>query len=292
MYYLKISNKYSFSGYFSFALLAIVVVVFVLTSCEKVDAPIYDNPNDPLFEDFILPQATIKNFINQGAVLDNTTITFIWEGIHSNSDYSFMLKGFDDTYSEWQSGIEAITYSHFDEGNYTFFIRERYYADIVQEIPDSLVFSIDAIIDCAILLRNWAIAAAENETFSLYLDIENVSKFKGLKTLIEFPPSNCTFQSAELVDSQIDGADGMLFLFTPEGEANNSGEIEINAISLSSGTGFSGNAPICKLNFLSKSSSEYAINIDISNSGLRDIDNTPVTIDFVRGAVVNVPRYK
>ena len=81
----------------------------------------------------------------------------------------------------------------------------------------------------------------------------------------------------------------MLFITTPVGEANSSGEVEINAISLGSGTGFTGNSTVCKLNFLSNSSSEYSIDINISNSELRDINNNPVTVDMVRGTVVNAP---
>jgi len=79
----------------------------------------------------------------------------------------------------------------------------------------------------------------------------------------------------------------MLLIATPAGEANSSGEIEINAISLGSGTGFTGNATICKLNFLSNSTSEYSIDISNSNSELRDVDNNTIPVDMVRGTVVN-----
>jgi hypothetical protein len=277
----------SFHSFFSFAVLAIAFVVFILISCEKVEKPVYDNPIDPLNENFVLPQAIITNSINQGSVLSETAITFLWDGVSSNNSYSYMLEGIDDTYSAWQSGVNTITYSYLDEGNYTFFVKERYNAEIVQGTPDLLAFTIDAITNCAILLRRWKTDALTGETFSLYLDIENVSKLKGLTTVIEFPSGNCTLQSVEQVDNSIDGADGMLFITTPVGEANSSGKIEINAISLDSGTGFTGNATICKLDFLSNSSSEYSIDISNSNSELRDIDNNPVTVDMVRGAVVN-----
>lgn len=287
MYCLKENKKVNFHSFFSFAVLAIAFVAFVLIGCEKVEKPAYDNPIDPLNKNFALPQATITNSLNQGSVLSETAIIFLWDGVNSNSSYSYMLKGYDDTYSAWQTGVNTVTYSYLDEGNYTFFVKERFNAEMVQEIPDSLAFTIDAVADCAILLRRWATNALTGETFSLYLDVENVSKLKGLTTVIKFSSDNCTLQSVEQVDSSMDGADGMLFIATPAGEANSSGEIEINAISLGSGTGFTGNGTICKLNFLSNSDSEYSININISNSELRDIDNNPVTVDMVRGAIVN-----
>ena len=287
MYYLKKNKKVSFHSFFSFAVLATAFVLFILVGCEKVEKPVYDNPIDPLNKNFVLPQATITNSINQGSVLSETTITFLWDGVNPNSSYSYMLKGYDDTYSAWQVSINYNSYYYLDEGNYTFFVKERYNAEIVQEIPDSLTFSIDAVTDCAILLRRWATNALTGETFSLYLDVENVSKLKGLTTVIEFPSDSCTLQSVEQVDSSIEGADGMLFIATPVVEANSSGEIEINAISLGSGTGFAGNGTVCKLNFLSNSTSEYSIDINNSNSELRDINNNTIQVDMVRGAVVN-----
>lgn len=280
-------KKAKILSFFSNTILAIAFVVFVLVGCEEVEKPVYDNPVDPLGENFALPQATITNSINQGSVLSETTITFLWDGVNSNSSYSYMLIDIDDTYSEWQTGVNTVTYNYLDEGNYTFFVKERYNAEIVQEIPDSLAFSIDAVTSCAILLRRWKTDALAGEIFSLYLDVENVSKLKGLTTVIEFPSGNCTLQSVEQVDNSIEGADGMLFIATPAGEANSSGEIEINAISLGSGTGFTGNGTICKLNFLSNSTSEYSIDINISNSELRDVDNNSITVDMVRGTVVN-----
>jgi len=247
--------------------LVIAFVVFVLFGCEKVEKPVYDNPIDPLNKNFVLPQATITNSLNQGSVLSETTLTFLWDGVSFNSSCSYMLKGIDDTFSAWQVGVNTVTYSNLDEGNYTFFVKERYNAEIVQEIPDSLAFTIDAVTNCAI--------------------VENVSELKGLTTVIEFPSSSCTLQSVEQVDNSIEGADGMLFIATPVVEANSSGEIEINAISLGSGTGFTGNGTVCKLNFLSNSTSEYSIDINISNSELRDVDNNTIGLDIVRGTVVN-----
>jgi len=287
MYCLKKYKKVNFHSFFSFAVLATAFVVFILISCEKVEKPVYDNPIDPLNKNFVLPQVTITNSFSQGSVLNQTTIIFTWDGVSSNSSYSYMLKGYDDTYSAWQAGVNSVTYSYLDEGNYTFFVKERYNSEIVQGTPDSLAFTINAVTDCAILLRRWAADALSGETFSLYLDVENISDLKGVTTIIEFPSNSCTLQSVEQVDGALQGADGMLFISTPAGEANSSGEIEINAISLGSGTGFTGNGTICKLNFLSNSSSEYSIDINISNSELRDINNNTITVDMVRGTVVN-----
>ena len=287
MYCLRKNKKVNFHSFLSFAVLVTAFVVFVLFGCEKVEKPVYDNTIDPLNKNFVLPQATITNSFSQGSVLNQTTITFLWDGINSNSSYSYMLKGYDDIFSAWLVGVNTATYSYLDEGNYTFFVKERYNTEIVQVTPDSLAFTIDAVTNCAILLRKWAADAINGEIFSLYIDVENVSKLKGLTTVIEFPSDNCTFQSAEQVGSSIGGADGMLLIATPAGEANSSGEIEINAISLGSGTGFTGNATICKLNFLSNSTSEYSIDISNSNSELRDVDNNTIPVDMVRGTVVN-----
>jgi len=287
MYCLRKNKKVNFHSFLSFAVLVTAFVVFVLFGCEKVEKPVYDNTIDPLNKNFVLPLATVTNPINQGSVLSETTITFLWDGVNSNSSYSYMLKGYDDSYSAWQAGVNTVTYSYLDEGSYTFFVKERYNAEIVQETPDLLAFTIDAVTDCALLLSRWATNALTGETFSLYLDVENVSELKGLTTVIEFPSDNCTFQSAEQVGSSIGGADGMLLIATPAGEANSSGEIEINAISLGSGAGFTGNGTICKLNFLSNSTSAYSVDISNSNSELRDVDNNTIPVDMVRGTIVN-----
>ena len=179
MYCLKKNKKVNLHSFFSFAVLVIAFVVFILISCEKVEKPVYDNPIDPLNENFVFPQATITNSLNQGSVLSETAIIFLWDGINSSSSYSYMLKGIDDTFSAWQVGVNTVTYSNLDEGNYTFFVKERYNTEIVQETPDSLAFTINAITDCAILLRRWKADALSGEIFSLYLDLENVSGLKG-----------------------------------------------------------------------------------------------------------------
>jgi hypothetical protein len=97
MYCLKKNKKVSFDSFFSFAVLVTAFVAFILISCEKVEKPVYDNPIDPLNEDFVLPQATITNSFSQGSVLNQTTLIFTWDGVSSNSSYSYKLKGYDDT---------------------------------------------------------------------------------------------------------------------------------------------------------------------------------------------------
>jgi hypothetical protein len=276
-------------SFFSFTFLITAFVAFILVGCEKVEKPVYDNPVDPLSENFILPQATITNSLNQGSTLSDTEIAIYWVGVNPNNRYSYMLKGYDDTFSEWQAGVNTVTYSYLDEGNYTFFVKERYNAEVVQEIPDSLSFTIDAVTNCAILLRKWKADALSGEMFSLYLNVENVSGLKGITTIIEFPPDQCSFYNIEQVDNGFGGSDGMLLVTTLPEDANATGILEINAISLGSGTGLTGNATICKLEFVSNNDSEYNLEINSSGTELRDIANNPVSVDMVRGTVVNLP---
>ena len=66
-----------------------------------------------------------------------------------------------------------------------------------------------------------------------------------------FCPDKCSFHNVEQVDNGFGGSDGMLLVTTLPEDANVTGIIEINAISLGSGTGLTGNATICKLEFLS-----------------------------------------
>lgn len=281
----KKSEKTKLLSFLSFAALVTALVAFI--GCEKVEEPVYSNPIDPLNKDFILPQATITNSIDQGAVLEVSTVTFSWYGVIPNGSFSYMLKGYDDTYSAWSSRVSTITYDYLDEGNYTFYVKERYNEEIVQETPDSLAFTIDAVTDCALLLRKWKINALSGESFSIYLDVENVSGLKGLTTVIDFPSDSCTLQSIEQVNDGLEGPDGMLFVATLPEDANNSGNIEINAIGLGNATGFTGNATVCKLNFESDSDSEYNIHINSSGTELRDIDNNTIVLEMVRGTVVN-----
>jgi hypothetical protein len=280
--------KPSIRGFFIFPLSILLIIIITTSGCTKVDKPVYDNPFDPINEDFILPKATIgTSTATPGATLHVTSITFHWTGSNSNSKYSYMLRGYDNAYSDWEEDISDAYYSYLDEGTYTFLVKEKYTDDIIQDKPDSLTFTIDAITDCALILRRWALNAGTGTSFSIYLDIENVSKFKGLKTYIDFSPGYCTLQNIEKINGSVEGADGILFISTPSDEANNTGRVEINIICLGAGAGFTGNGTICKLDFLSNDNTRYYININDVGTELRDVNNNTIELSMVRGTIVN-----
>jgi len=266
---------------------AILIFIILMSGCTDVEKPVYDNPFDPLSEDFVLPHAHITNTILQNDVINVPSIIFTWESENLSSSFSYMLRGYDETYSTWEYNVFNIAYSYLDEGTYTFFVKERYDDEIVQETPDSLRFTVDVVKDCALLFRKWATNAVSGKYFSIYLDIENVSELKGLTTLIEFPVNSCSLLNIEQVNGSIGGTDGMIFIASTIDEAMSSGKIEINVTSLCSGEGFTGNSTICKLDFLSYDNGQYYININNTSSELRDIDNDTIPLDMVRGAIVN-----
>ncbi len=261
--------------------------LFLLFSCEKPEKPVYDNPYDPLNEDFVTPEAIILTGPSDGSVVDQTTVTFVWTGSYDQGIYSYMLRGFDNVFSQWQSGLYSATYQYLDEGTYTFMVKEAQNENIVQEIPDSVVFTVDAVTSCALVLRRWHLDAVNGAPFSVYLDIENATGIMGLSAVVEFPGDKCILQGIDEVAGGLQGTDGILLLSSLPADANSSGTVTIDAVSLGTGSGFSGNATLCRMNFLSQSSQNYSISINLTSSKMRDPENNPVSINRVRGSVVN-----
>lgn len=251
-----------------------------------MEEPVYDNPYDPLNEDYLSPKATLYGSITPDSVLTSTSLIFNWIFVNPSSTFSYMLRGYENTWSAW-SAINTTAFNYLDDGTYTFLVKERYNEEIVQELPDSVRFTIDAVKDCALILRKWAVNAITGTTFTIYLDLENVTGFKGLTTYIDFPYVYCTLQSVEKIDGSIEGTDGLIFIATPVEDANTTGRVEINAVCLGSAEGFSGNGTICKLEFESNFDGQYSININETGSVLRDSVNNTIDISMVRGTIVN-----
>jgi len=140
----KLPEIKGISGYFRFILSFLFII-----GCTRVEEPVFDNHFDPEYKNFVQPHSSISNNIRQDSVLNTTSIYFTWKPTNEASSYSYYLKGFDENYSEWVN-YPHVSYTRLDEGTYTFMVKERYNPIVIQQNPDTLRFTIDAIKDCAL----------------------------------------------------------------------------------------------------------------------------------------------
>jgi hypothetical protein len=120
------------------------LVVFALSiGCSSHDElPPPDNPFDPGNPDYVSPNLSIISGPVLGEIVDNPSITIVWEGNESATEYRYKLDSLD--WSEWTTST-IQTFEHLDEGDHRFEIKARSVNGDEQLIPIVIDFEVDAV---------------------------------------------------------------------------------------------------------------------------------------------------
>jgi len=263
----------------------IIIGLFFLQACTKIDPPVFDNPIDPLNPILKKPEAIIMAPLNNQEI-DKTYVTFSWKGALNESLFSYQLVGRDEKYSLWNKST-SIEYDFFDEGVYEFRVREKYNS-IEQEIPTSIFFTVNAVKQCALIINKMQ-NNVSGSTFYVDLNIEETSRLMGLTTHLTFNKNYLELKDISKIDGQLySNTDSELFFTNTIPEVNATGVVKIDLVLLGgSKNGFSGNSPVCRLTFnvITKSNSE--INFINSKTALRNVNNEPISISMLRKGLIN-----
>ena len=133
-------------------------------SCED---PSLDNP----FGGDITPDVTIDNESLNGSIIYTPEITIKWTPNIYAFEFSYLLDPIHTIWSEW-SGDTTAYYNHLDEGEYKFFIKSRYDEEVEMVNPDSLLFTVDAVIDSS--LRIYPLYSEVNSSDLFSIDIASL----------------------------------------------------------------------------------------------------------------------
>ncbi len=261
-------------------------IILIITSCSHLEMPVYENELDPLSSTFRQPKATL-NYIQDN--ITQTTINFSWTNYNGfntiNNSFSYMLKNYDTAYSEWTQ-VNEKTYKYLDEGNYTFFVKEKI-GDTEQEIPDSANFIVNAIQQNGIILKPYSLNVVKDSLVFVDLWIEDVINFKGLKAKLMLAPNISIISIEKNEEALSQGATDIILLHDLINEFNESRKGVINILLLGTiNRGFTGSSPVCRIYF--KAKAEGNIYFEENTAEIRDYINNQTYNVETRGTYINI----
>ena len=267
--------------------LCILIPLLLLLACESepdLSNPIFDNSPDVQG-----PETTI---LTHDAVFDTSTITLSWEGNEYVNGYSYRLEPLSyqdadiETYmgSSWSelSSATSVTLEYLDEGIYKFYVEGRFNIDHTDTAFTT--FEVNAINGPALRMYPLNQTVTLEGQFDIYLFAEEINDVAGIEAELDYNSNFITYDNYVIGSAISDYAD--LTIFPPPTSDPNGGNILISGVV--AGNGLSGTGAIMKLTFTFSGSdpSTTTIDIDPSNTLLRDIDNYDITIEkMVSGSV-------
>lgn len=267
-------------------LFSILLLLAVLYSCsEQLGPPVYDNPCDPKSPYYISPMAEVVHGVENNGTINSTSVNIQWEGQSINSEFTYKLEGIDKEFSSWSLNTD-VTYEYLNEGEYVFYVKERV-NNIEQEEATSVTFLVDAVTSCGLVLNKMYTNVDYNSTFYVDLNIEEVANFKGLNTTLSFVNTDIELTNVSIMSGDL-YTNSEVFIATTIEDANSTGEIEISLVILGVADGFTGSAPVCRLNFNAISVDPTEINFIENKTTFRDIENTNIPVSTLRKAVIDI----
>ncbi len=269
--------------YITYGLMVFMVFFF---ACKKMPLkPDYDNPLDPENRYYIKPNVSITFAPSYGKIIDTNAVYFEWEG-HTKGYFSYRLSN-SPSWSEW-SKSKSVLYSCLTDGDYTFYVKERYENGDEQENEASSYFIIDHIYGPGIVLEDQCIETTVNSVFDVFVSLEDVENIRGVSVNIWFDKSMLELVDQEDLPSMISTVEGnRVFISTPLSEANANGLTEINVVRFEGDAGSSDLKQIIRLQFKALSAGDAQIIIN-DNSALRDFDNNAIQINKLVNANIEI----
>ncbi|MFC2137500.1 cohesin domain-containing protein [Bacteroidota bacterium] len=270
--------------YITYGFFALLVI---LCSCESMpDEPKYDNPLDPENPNYTAPHASITNPLSNGLIIDTNFIVLSWTGSFINSEFSFRLSNTND-WSTW-SILKTIQYNCLTDGNYAFYIKEKYPSGDEQVGESTISFTIDNIFGPGVILEQQCIEAELGDTFEVYISLEEVESVLGVFISISFDPEIIVLIEREALSGVISSSLGdVVFIATEVRDANDDGLIEMNMARFGGDAGSSEEKQIGRLKFRANSIGNTDIILN-SNSALREDDNDVIEILKLVNASVTI----
>lgn len=261
-------------------------IILIITSCSHLEMPVYENELDPLSSTFRQPKATLNYYQDN---ITQTTINFSWsnyKGFNTiNNSFSYMLKNYDTAYSEWAQ-VNEKTYEYLDEGNYTFFVKERI-GDVEQEIPDSANFIVNAIQQNGIILKPYTLNVEKDSLAFVDLWIDDVTDFKGLKAKLMLAPNISIISIEKNKEVLSQGATDIILLHDSINVFNENRKGVVNILLLGTiNHGFTGSSPVCRIYF--KAKTESHIYFEENTAEFRDYINNQTFNIETRGTYIKI----
>lgn len=291
-------------------LLYIFLIMHISLSCDTIleepaidGEPVYDNPKDPLSENYAGPNALII-YPSHESTINTNNLTIRWEGSSgSSSQYMYYLRYYDERIWDWVELSRGNTraswertyytqqfYDYLDEGTYEFFIWESDAVGKEQEYPSRISFIVNAVDGPALIIKNQWIRASIWHHFEVDVIAHEVSRMAGLEFEVDYSDLNGSLAEVKKGNSdyfQLSGSN-RLFNHTPVEEANEEKRIKFTIVQIGGDPDDMGgeNITIATLKFNTFGRSEDKIEFVQNSVKMRDENNQTIGVKKLVGSKV------
>jgi len=251
-----------------------ILILFIFWSCEL--APDFDNPLDPDNPEFAIPETIILAGPSEGKIVDESTVTFSWEGNEQAIEYATNLNNLG--WSSWISDTE-ITYDYLDESDYTFQVKSRYSTGDEDESPAEINFTVDAIHSQSIRIFPMLTETSVNQSQIVSVYMEEVDGIMTTEFEITYNPLLVSLQSISegAFLSGFDGESVLIYELIQGGSVNT---IKVNiGVALGNNPGLTGTGSVIDIEFLPVSIGSF--DIEVNDLVFRDYNNLEIPVNQI-----------
>ncbi len=152
----------------------IVLVFAILHSCSsREELPPPDNPFDPGNPNYVNPAVEIIGGPIEGEIVEETTVTFEWQGNESATEYRYQLDG--SSWSEWSVGT-SVELDYLDEGLHIFEVKANSLNGDEQEVATQLNFKIDAVAGPSGIVYPYLHSGSRGDTIIFHIVAEEAAE--------------------------------------------------------------------------------------------------------------------
>ncbi len=174
-----------------------------LSACDVLTTPVEhenpdDNPIDPDNPEYVPPLATITVGPVSGSIIDTDEVMFCWCGNTEDCLFSYKLN--NNPWSPWDADT-TVSFNYLDELDYLFQLKASYPTGSEQAVPETVTFTVDAIEGPALWLYHKKVKTTVNDTFSVYVVVEEVNDLAMAAVNLNFNPEYLQIQSYEILEN-------------------------------------------------------------------------------------------
>ena len=245
-----------------------------LFACGELEL---DNPLDPDNPDFVEPETIILTGPAEGDTVNNSSVTFTWEGNEQAIEYSYSLN--NSPWSNWSSTTSA-TLNYLDEGNYFFQVKSRYASEDEDTTPAEINFSVDAVHGPALRMYPLLTTTSVSQSTTVEVYMEDVENIMASEFNISYNPLLVTVESVtkgNLLEN-FNGESVMIYEVQTEG---NSASITFNlGVAVGESAGISGTGSVVVIELMPVSIGSFDIDIS-TESTFRDNNNLEIQVEQI-----------
>ena len=269
-----------------------LISFFLLFSCSDNEL-ILDNELDPQNPDYAPPETEIlKNNtfppIVEGVLVENSLLV-TWEGNDDDMEFQYQLDF--GTWSNWSSSTNTML-TYLDEGAHIFLVQSRYVSGTIEESPDTLEFTVDAVDGASLRIHQLYTDTTPNEDFSIDVYAEEVSAITGASMTINYGTEGMSLDTL-IVGNFLSIYSQDIICFYSTVESAGLTTLQVDMATIGEDEYVSGTGILFTLHFTANNAGQWPIQFvpatfDEPLTTLRNANNVSLPINELINGVVNV----